>query len=192
MRSLKEFVRLRAFARLCWMHACREGPAVAFAWLARSFTGSTGRARRDPGEKAAERFLRGLGYGILARNWRSPRDPRDEADLIAITPDGADLVIVEVKRTATSWGPLDRVDSRKRAALWRILRDLEDARIHRSDRALARAIPRALRIRIDLVGVRGDGSTSTVVDYAPDILQRDLARPRRTRDAPLQARSPGR
>ena len=183
---------LRDWLRLACGHARREGAAVAFAWIMRWIAPSILRARRDPGELAAERFLRGLGYRVLARNWRSPRDARDEADLIATSPDGADIVLVEVKRTATGWGPLDRVDSRKRSVLWRILRDLEDSRLHRSDRALSRAIARARRIRIDLVGVRGDGSASMVVDYAPDILQRDLVRACPIRDGPRGSGPPGR
>jgi len=157
-----------------WMHARRDGVATAVAWIlrwpARRLLGSG----RDPGERTAERFLRALGFRILARNWRSPRDPRDEADLIASTPDGRDVVIVEVKRTAGRWDPLERVDARKRSVLWRILRDLEDSRLHPSDRALSRAIARARRIRIDLVGVRGEGGTASVVDFAPDLMHREL------------------
>jgi len=176
--------------RAACAHARREGAAVALAWIVRLTAPRLARARRDPGERAAERFLHTLGYRVLARNWRSPRDARDEADLIATSPDGSEIVLVEVKRTATNWDPLGRVDGRKRAVLWRILRDLEDSRLHPSDRALSRAIARARRIRIDLVGVRGDGSTSMVVDYAPDILQRELLRDRRSGDGPRGSRPP--
>jgi Holliday junction resolvase-like predicted endonuclease len=157
-----------------WMHARRDGAAAAMAWLmrwpARKLLGSG----RDPGERTAERFLRALGFRILARNWRSPRDPRDEADLIASTPDGRDIVIVEVKRTAGRWDPLERVDARKRSVLWRILRDLEDGVIGSDEHALRAAVARSIRIRIDLIGVRGEGGTASVVDFAPDILHREL------------------
>ena len=137
--------------------------------------------------------MRSLGYTVLARNWRSPRDPRDEADLVVASPDGADIVIVEVKRTASTWDPLARVDGRKRSVLWRILRDLEDLRLHASDRALRRAIARSLRIRIDLVGVRGEGLLASVVDYAPDTMQRELERtPSRPRDGAAQRGPPAR
>lgn len=38
------------------------------------------------------------GYRILARNWRNPRDRRDELDLVALDRDV--LVFVEVKTRA--------------------------------------------------------------------------------------------
>lgn len=46
------------------------------------------------GEDAAHFHLRGLGYTIVARNWRSPRR-RGEIDLVAW--DGKTLCFVEVK-----------------------------------------------------------------------------------------------
>jgi putative endonuclease len=51
------------------------------------------------GERLAAAFLRKKsGYKIVARNWRSPRDRRDEIDLVC--RDGAVLVFVEVKTRA--------------------------------------------------------------------------------------------
>ncbi len=51
------------------------------------------------GERLAARFLRKQnGYKIVARNWRSPRDRRDEIDLVC--RDGLTLVFVEVKTRA--------------------------------------------------------------------------------------------
>jgi putative endonuclease len=48
------------------------------------------------GERLAADFLRKQnGYKIVARNWRSPRDRRDEIDLVC--RDGFTLVFVEVK-----------------------------------------------------------------------------------------------
>ncbi|MBP7142680.1 MAG: YraN family protein [Opitutaceae bacterium] len=48
------------------------------------------------GERAAAEWLeRERGFRIVARNWRSPGDRRDELDLIAM--DGAVLVFLEVK-----------------------------------------------------------------------------------------------
>lgn len=48
------------------------------------------------GERLAERFLRRKrGLRIVVRNWRNPRDRRDEIDLVAL--DGDVLVFVEVK-----------------------------------------------------------------------------------------------
>ena len=51
------------------------------------------------GERLAAGFLRAKnGYKIVAQNWRSPRDRRDEIDLIC--RDGDVLVFVEVKTRA--------------------------------------------------------------------------------------------
>jgi putative endonuclease len=48
------------------------------------------------GERLAAKFLRKQnGYKIVARNWRSPQDRRDEIDLVC--RDRAVLVFVEVK-----------------------------------------------------------------------------------------------
>lgn len=46
------------------------------------------------GERIAERFLKQRGYGILERNLHVGDD---EADLIALDPDGRTIVLVEVK-----------------------------------------------------------------------------------------------
>ena len=58
-------------------------------------------------------------FKILARNWRSPRDRRDEIDLVA--RDGEVLVFVEVKtRAATALVPgYFTVDARKKKVLRR-------------------------------------------------------------------------
>lgn len=56
----------------------------------------TSKGSGDLGEKLAGRHLREeVGLRILATNWRSPRDRRDEIDLVAL--DGETLVFVEVK-----------------------------------------------------------------------------------------------
>jgi putative endonuclease len=49
----------------------------------------------DQGERCAAAFLTKAGYVVLARNWRSPRDRRDEIDLVC--RDGEVVVFVEVK-----------------------------------------------------------------------------------------------
>lgn len=172
---------LRGVVRHTLFHARHDGLAVAFAWLLHALSPFIARRARDPGERAAERLLRALGYSIEARNWRSPRDPRDEADLIARSPDGNTLVVVEVKRSAGPWDPLERVDSRKKAVLWRILRDLEDAAdAHRGPPA---GFPRAVRtvsaIRVDLVGVRGEGRTATATRHVAGMFERSVLRRRR-------------
>ena len=76
------------------------------------------------GERLAARWLkRRKNFRILAHNWRSPRDRRDELDLVCL--DGAVLVFVEVKTRAASAlvQGYDAIDARKR----RVLRRAADA-----------------------------------------------------------------
>src|SRR5262249_30997662 len=65
-------------------------------------------------ERAAERFLRKLGYRILARNWSCPQG---ELDLVAL--DGSCVVFVEVRSTGTddATRPAESVDERKQRRL---------------------------------------------------------------------------
>jgi len=71
------------------------------------------------GERLAANFLEEKGFRILARNWRDPRDRRDEIDLIC--RDGEVLVFVEVKtRTFSALVPgYFTVDARKKKVLRR-------------------------------------------------------------------------
>ena len=71
------------------------------------------------GERLAADFLAGRGFKILARNWRSPRDRRDEIDLIC--REGEAVVFVEVKtRSASALVPgYYTVDTRKKKVLRR-------------------------------------------------------------------------
>jgi putative endonuclease len=71
------------------------------------------------GERVAADFLADAGFKIVARNWRSPRDRRDEIDLVC--RDGEVLVFVEVKaRSATALVPgYFTVDARKKKVLRR-------------------------------------------------------------------------
>ncbi|MCX6338430.1 MAG: YraN family protein [Candidatus Aureabacteria bacterium] len=66
------------------------------------------------GEKLAERFLRGQGYRILARNYRCSCG---EIDLIA--RDGETVAFIEVKGKSTGrfGSPLEAVTARKRQRL---------------------------------------------------------------------------
>jgi putative endonuclease len=92
------------------------------------------------GEAKAARFLRRKsGFKLVARNWRNPRDRREEIDLIA--RDGAVLVFVEVKaRAAGARVPgYYAVDWRKRRALRRACR---------AYLALLRPKPRTFRLDI--------------------------------------------
>ena len=158
-------------------HLRHDGAAVAVAFLWRAIFARLIPPARDAGERAAERFVRALGYAIVARNWRSPRDPRDEADLIALTPDRSEVVIFEVKRAAGPWDALARVDQRKKEVLWRLLCDLEGmarGTCPCPSRALASALARAEAVRVDLIGVRGEGRTATVVDHDGGLFLRTL------------------
>jgi putative endonuclease len=81
------------------------------------------RARGDAGadgeRRAAHWLERERGFRIVARNWRSPRDRRDEIDLVC--RDGEILVFVEVKaRAGDALVPgYFAVDERKKRALRR-------------------------------------------------------------------------
>jgi putative endonuclease len=72
------------------------------------------------GEQAAADYLRNRhGFAIVTRNWRSPRDRRDEIDLVC--RDGEVLVFVEVKARAEGAlvAGFDAVNQRKKRALRR-------------------------------------------------------------------------
>ncbi len=154
-------------------HLRREGLAVAFAYCAHRVRAKCPSWQRDAGERAAERYLKTLGYRILARNWRSPRDRRDEADLIALSPDRSEAVIVEVKRASGPWDALERVDSRKKEVLWRLLLDLESvSQSRRGGGGFARSLSRTRSIRVDLVAIRGTGRTATMVRHETGIFER--------------------
>ena len=73
----------------------------------------------DRGEDEAWAFLQAAGYKLLARNWRNPRDRREEIDLVC--RDGDVLVFVEVKsRGANALVPgYYTVNARKKAVLRR-------------------------------------------------------------------------
>ena len=70
------------------------------------------------GERLAARYLRRRGYRILKRNFTIGRD---EADLIALDPDGRTIVIVEVKtRTGDFLAPEVRINRQKQYRLARL------------------------------------------------------------------------
>jgi putative endonuclease len=67
-------------------------------WESRKIFSESTRAGAE-GERLAADFLRKeKSYKIVARNWRSPRDRRDEIDLVC--RDGKVLVFIEVKTRA--------------------------------------------------------------------------------------------
>ena len=74
------------------------------------------------GEQLAADYLhRRAGYAIVVRNWRNPRDERQEIDLVC--RDGEVLVFVEVKsRADTALVPgIFAVDRRKKKVLRRAI-----------------------------------------------------------------------
>jgi putative endonuclease len=85
------------------------GPAVSGGWLA----GWLG----NEGERLAARYLRRLGYRVVARRYRTPLG---EIDLVAL--DGGCIVFVEVKtrRSDAAGLPHEAVDRAKQAQLTRL------------------------------------------------------------------------
>ena len=83
----------------------------------------SGAALGARGERLAARWLRRRGYRIVQRNLRVGRD---EADLVAIDPDGVTVVIVEVKtRAADAPAPEESLDEKKRFRLARLAARLQ-------------------------------------------------------------------
>src|SRR6478735_74070 len=99
------------------------------------------------GEQAAADFLQARqGFAIVTRNWRSPRDQRDEIDLVC--RDGDVLVFVEVKARAEGAlvNGFQAVDERKKRALRRAVQAY-----------LAELTPPPRTFRLDIVEVTLSG-----------------------------------
>lgn len=109
------------------------------------------------GEDRAARYLQSLGYALLDRNWRT-RD--GELDLV-MTREG-ELIVVEVKtRSSEGFGhPLEAVDSRKQARLWR----LAMAWI-----AAHPAAAQGRRLRIDAIAITGRDPASAALEHLEDL-----------------------
>ncbi|CAG7601515.1 YraN family protein [Leucobacter soli] len=108
------------------------------------------RALGARGEALAAEYLEGIGYHLLARNWRSGR--AGELDLIA--RDGDEIVAIEVKtRSGLQAGhPLEAITLAKARRLRRLL--LDWAHAHHE---------RGAALRIDAIGIL------LRPDRAPDI-----------------------
>lgn len=94
-----------------------------FDWLKKILGLGGHRDAGAEGEQAAADWLRReRGFTIVARNWRSPRDRREEIDLVG--RDGEVLVFVEVKtRAADALVPgYHAVDGRKKRVLRRAIK----------------------------------------------------------------------
>lgn len=90
------------------------------SWLKSIFGGQAGSSAGVRGEKLAADWLRReRGMSVVTRNWRNPRDRRDEIDLVCL--DGETLVFVEVKtRAADALVPgVHAVDDRKKRVVRR-------------------------------------------------------------------------
>lgn len=109
------------------------------------------------GEARAADYLEERGFRILARNWRGVRG---EVDIIA--DDGEDIVIVEVKaRSDVRFGhPLEAIDARKRARLWKLGRQWQEEN----------AEPRRLRgMRLDAIALTGRDPQTAHLEYLRDL-----------------------
>jgi len=111
------------------------------------------RGGEEPGARrerwAADWLRRERGFKVVARNWRNPRDRREEIDLVC--RDGKVLVFVEVKtRAAHALVPgYHAVDARKR----RVLRS-----VCRAYLMLLRKRPRSLRFDVVELALPEPGS----------------------------------
>ncbi len=109
------------------------------------------------GEDRAAAHLEKRGWRLLERNWRCRQG---ELDIVAL--DGDELVVVEVKtRRALGYGhPLEAIDERKRARLWRL--------------AMAWAVAHpelasGREIRLDAVAVIGGDAATAKLEHVVDL-----------------------
>ena len=111
------------------------------------------------GEAAAAAHLTKAGLKILARNWRNPKDAREEIDLVC--QDGDVLVFVEVKtrKAGSLVGGYQAVDKHKKGVLLRACRAY-----------LGRLRPGARHYRFDIVEVtHGNGSAGAARSEAAEL-----------------------
>lgn len=117
---------------------------------------ATRRRRGARAEAVAARWLRGEGYRVIGRNVVTAAG---EADVVALTPDGGTLVVVEVK--SRSEGARARPEEQVTAA--------KAARLVRVATLLGRAVrPPVRRVRVDVFAVEwgADGRASAVRHHA--------------------------
>lgn len=114
--------------------------------------------RGRAGERRAAAHLRAQGYDVVDANWRCAQG---EIDLVAVR--GAQLVVVEVKtRRSDLFGhPLEAIDERKRARLWRLAMAWIVAH---PDMARGR------RLRLDAIAILGDDPDTATLEHLEDAL----------------------
>lgn len=109
------------------------------------------------GEQAAADFLAGLGWTVVARNWRCR-----EGEIDIIARDGPTLVFCEVKtRRGTGFGvPFDAITHTKRVRLRRLVAAY-----------LAEAAGHPGPVRIDAIGILWARGGSAQVEHLRGVAQ---------------------
>lgn len=133
-------------------------PAVRAITLARD---DAGMADKDllgrAGEDRAARYFEELGFAVLARNWRCRAG---ELDLVVADADAVVVVEVKTRRSDDFGHPLEAIDARKRARLWRLA--MAWAGAHR-DQMQGR------RLRIDAIGLTGADPAAARLEHLADV-----------------------
>lgn len=109
------------------------------------------------GEEHAVRYLTGIGYQVLDRNWRCAQG---EIDIVACR--GRHLAVVEVKtrRTIAHGHPFEAVDARKIRRLWQL------AQAWVADHP---DLARRLIIRIEAIGIIGADPEHSILEHLVDV-----------------------
>lgn len=109
------------------------------------------------GEEQAVRYLTGIGYQVLDRNWRCAQG---EIDIVARR--GRHLAVVEVKtRRTISYGhPFEAVDARKIRRLWQLAYAWASDHPDQAD---------GLRIRIEAIGIIGTDPQHSTLEHLVDV-----------------------
>lgn len=129
-------------------------------WLLNLFAPRRALDSGGQGEQlAAEWLRRNRGFSLVAKNWRSPRDRRDEIDIIC--RDGAVLVFVEVKaRSGNALVPgYYAVDARKKRVIKRAAQSY-----------LSQLSPKPTTFRFDVVEVSFPKAADGAPPPEPQIL----------------------
>lgn len=110
------------------------------------------------GEELAARYLTDVGYTVVDRNWRCGR--LGEVDIVAVDPEGACVVAVEVKtrRGRSQGGPLEAVTPVKVERLGRLA-----AAWCRENS------PNLPRLRVDVIGIETDGCSPARLTHVLDV-----------------------